>query len=118
MLDWASAAGFRVWQTLPLGPTGLGDAPYACLSAFAGNPRLISLERLVEEGLLDAGTVDALRGAEGAAIDHGACALKEPLLGASWEAFRRGAAPHLRGAFDAFVADPAQRIWLDDWCLF
>lgn len=118
MLDWAAAAGFRVWQTLPLGPTGLGDAPYACLSAFAGNPKLVSLERLVGEGLLDAASVDALRRPEGEALDHAAVSLKAPLLRASWDAFRRGAAPHLRPAFDGFVADPAQRIWLDDWCLF
>ncbi|HEX6852779.1 MAG TPA: 4-alpha-glucanotransferase [Candidatus Polarisedimenticolaceae bacterium] len=118
MLDWAASAGFRVWQTLPLGPTGLGDAPYACLSAFAGNPRLISLERLVEDGLLDAASVDASRGPEGAALHHAAAARKDPLLHASWEAFRRGAAPHLRGEFDAFVGAEAQDHWLDDWCLF
>src|SRR6516165_5656535 len=40
------------WQMLPLGPTGYADSPYQCLSAFAGNPNLISLERLVEQGLL------------------------------------------------------------------
>jgi 4-alpha-glucanotransferase len=40
---------------LPLGPTGYADSPYQCFSAFAGNPNLISLERLVDDGLLKAG---------------------------------------------------------------
>lgn len=52
--DFLSAAGIRVWQVLPLGPTGYGDSPYQCFSAFAGNPLLISPERLAQEGLLTA----------------------------------------------------------------
>jgi 4-alpha-glucanotransferase len=45
-------AGLGIWQVLPLGPTGYADSPYAALSAFAGNPLLIALEPLVENGLL------------------------------------------------------------------
>ena len=62
-------AGQRLWQVLPLGPTGYGDSPYQCFSAFAGNPLLISLDLLVDQGLLaesdvrgayrfDEGTID------------------------------------------------------------
>jgi len=51
-IDFLVAAGQRIWQVLPLGPTGYGDSPYQLFSAFAGNPLLISLERLAEEGLL------------------------------------------------------------------
>ena len=51
-LDFLAAAGQRLWQVLPLGPTGYGDSPYQCLSAFAGNPLLISLDRLIDQGLL------------------------------------------------------------------
>src|SRR5207244_287249 len=40
------------WQVLPLGPTGYGDSPYQCFSAFAGNPNLISPDRLVQDGLI------------------------------------------------------------------
>ena len=43
----------RIWQVLPLGPTGFGDSPYAPFSSFAGNELLISLDLLAEEGLLD-----------------------------------------------------------------
>src|SRR6476659_6570134 len=52
--DQLVAARQSWWQMLPLGPTGYADSPYQCLSAFAGNPNLISLERLVDDGLLRA----------------------------------------------------------------
>src|SRR5579863_466216 len=51
-IDLLASAGQRLWQVLPLGPTGYGDSPYQCLSTFAGNPLLISPERLLEDGLL------------------------------------------------------------------
>ncbi|HQH73066.1 MAG TPA: 4-alpha-glucanotransferase, partial [bacterium] len=43
-VDFLAGAGQRLWQVLPLGPTGYGDSPYQCFSAFAGNPLLINLE--------------------------------------------------------------------------
>ena len=54
-VDWMAAAGFRVWQVLPLGPPAFAAAPYTCLSSFAANPLLISPEALVEDGLLEEG---------------------------------------------------------------
>src|SRR6188508_2100663 len=51
-VDRLAASGLSWWQMLPLGPTGYADSPYQCLSAFAGNPNLISLERLIDDGLL------------------------------------------------------------------
>src|SRR6185436_14699645 len=51
-LDLLVAGRQRVWQVLPLGPTGYGDSPYQCFSAFAGNPLLVSLEGLVADGWL------------------------------------------------------------------
>jgi len=53
-VDWLAEAAQQIWQILPLGPTGYGNSPYASISAFAGNPDLISLDRLVEDGLLTA----------------------------------------------------------------
>src|SRR5213594_1608895 len=50
--DFLVASGQRLWQVLPLGPTGYGDSPYACYSAFAGNSLLVSPQVLVEEELL------------------------------------------------------------------
>src|ERR671928_447523 len=51
--DFLLAAGQSLWQVLPLGPTGYGDSPYACFSAFAGNTLLISPERLAEDHLVE-----------------------------------------------------------------
>ncbi len=52
-IDFLHASGQSIWQILPLGPTGYGDSPYQALSAFAGNPMLISPDLLLDEGLLD-----------------------------------------------------------------
>jgi len=51
-IDWLAESGCRLWQTLPLGPTGYGDSPYQCFSAFAGNPYLISPDFLLRDDLL------------------------------------------------------------------
>ena len=51
-VDWLESTGCKLWQVLPLGPTGYGDSPYQCFSAFAGNPYLISFDGLIEDGLL------------------------------------------------------------------
>ena len=58
--DFLASAGQSIWQMLPLGPTGYGDSPYQCFSAFAGNPMLISLPALVDQGLLAFKDVDDL----------------------------------------------------------
>lgn len=50
--DWLAEAGQKIWQVLPLGPVGYGESPYQLFSAFAGNPMLISPEKLVERGWL------------------------------------------------------------------
>ncbi|MFN8091555.1 MAG: 4-alpha-glucanotransferase [Vicinamibacteria bacterium] len=49
-LDFLAGTGQRLWQVLPLGPTGYGDSPYQCFSAFAGNPLLVSLDLLRAQG--------------------------------------------------------------------
>src|ERR671924_1740642 len=59
-VDWLASTGCKLWQILPLGPTGYGDSPYQCFSAFAGNPYLISPEVLARDGLV---TPDDLAGA-------------------------------------------------------
>src|SRR5947209_4137102 len=51
-IETLAAARQRWWQVLPLGPTGFGDSPYQCFSAFAGNPYLVSPDALVLDGLL------------------------------------------------------------------
>ena len=52
-IDFLASTGCSLWQVLPLGPTGYGDSPYQCFSAFAGNPLLINPECLIDDGLLN-----------------------------------------------------------------
>jgi 4-alpha-glucanotransferase len=115
-VDTLVRAGQTWWQVLPLGPTGYGDSPYQCFSAFAGNPNLISPEVLVKEGLVrkdDLGRADFPFGH----VDYGrVIAWKNGLLRRAWEAFQSGAAAGLRPRFVTFCQE--QAIWLEDYALF
>jgi 4-alpha-glucanotransferase len=121
-VDFLTEAGQRLWQILPLGPTGFGNSPYQCLSSFAGNHLLISLDRLVEEGLL---RPDDLYGEAAPPlptfsddqVDYDAVTeFKMPLLQRSFDYFRQDVAPAHTAAFKAFCATNAD--WLDDYTLF
>jgi len=101
----------RIWQVLPLGPTGYGDSPYQSLSAFAGNPLLISPELLVEEGLLtrdDLGTTPAFP--EDSVAFERVIPFKLALLRKAFDRFRGGT------EFDRFC--DANMAWLDAWARF
>jgi 4-alpha-glucanotransferase len=121
-LDWAAAAGFSVWQVLPLGPTGVGNSPYSALSGFAGNPLFIAPESLVAMGLLPASALEVVPGfAEDAADFDEARAWRELLLRRAWDAARSGATREARGAREeaaAWAAAPEQAAWLPDWTLY
>ena len=56
-VDYLATSKQSLWQILPLGPTGYGDSPYQCFSAFAGNPLLISPDMMIEAGYLPADVV-------------------------------------------------------------
>src|ERR1700712_1024860 len=79
-VDFLAAAKQRMWQVLPLNPTGYGSSPYSALSAFAGNPLLISLERLVQDGWIAADRIVGLPGHDGPADFGEAVRLKQPLI--------------------------------------
>ena len=114
--DFLHNAGQRVWQVLPLGPTGYGDSPYQCFSAFAGNPLLISLETLVQRGYLEASDLESrpLFGAD--RVNFGTLIRwKAPLLCKAAEAFQR-ARPGEHDAYEAFCRRNAG--WLDEFALF
>jgi 4-alpha-glucanotransferase len=70
-IDLLAESGFTVWQLCPLGPTGYGDSPYQCFSAFAGNPYLIDLEAVQNEGLLTTGALDGLEALPSNFCDYG-----------------------------------------------
>jgi 4-alpha-glucanotransferase len=104
------------WQILPLGPTGYGDSPYQCFSAFAGNANLISPQILVADGLLEARDLE--RAAFPAShVDFGpVIRYKHPLLLTAWDRFQTGQGAALRGDFERFVH--AEAAWLEDYALF
>ncbi|HEX4426445.1 MAG TPA: 4-alpha-glucanotransferase, partial [Terriglobales bacterium] len=109
-------SGQKIWQVLPLSPTGYGDSPYQCFSAFAGNPLLIDLTELQEQGLLShedfADGVDLPDGQ----VDYIAVsALKLGLLRKAAEKFFAFFQTS-RDAFDIFCRTNAD--WLDDYALF
>jgi 4-alpha-glucanotransferase len=115
-IDALAHARQRWWQILPLGPTGYGDSPYQCFSAFAGNPYLISPERLMADGLLVREDVAGVHFPAGR-VDFGpVIEFKVRLLATAWARFQGGAGAHLRPEFEAFVA--ANAGWLDDFTLF
>lgn len=97
-VDWLKAAGMRMWQVLPLGPTGYGNSPYQCFSAFAGNPLLIHVPGF--NGTYDTQSVDFAHviGDKHAAL-------------AAW----LDAMPY-DGAMVTFVEEHAH--WLPDYALF
>jgi 4-alpha-glucanotransferase len=104
------------WQVLPLGPTGYGDSPYQCFSAFAGNPYLVSPELLKRDGLITAADLaganfPAGRVAYGPVIDF-----KARLLEQAWQNFLAGAGSALRPDFEKFTHE--QAAWVDDFALF
>ncbi|KAB2926036.1 MAG: 4-alpha-glucanotransferase [Bacteroidetes bacterium] len=116
-VDWLVVAGQSLWQTLPLGPVGMGDSPYMCLSAFAGEPLLIDLEELVRRGWLLREELDRHPRFDERAVRFGDVRSfrMEKLRSAADAFFGRGSADE-RSEFDRFCR--AQRSWLDDYALF
>jgi 4-alpha-glucanotransferase len=112
--DFLAGARQGLWQVLPLGPTGYGDSPYQCFSAFAGNPLLVSLQDLVARGLLARAELRRRPAFPSGRVDYAAVqSFKLPLLMRAGEALAAGAE---RAALDAFCAQQAH--WLDDFALF
>jgi len=115
--DFLHAAGQKLWQVLPLNPTGYADSPYQCFSAFAGNPMLLSLERLRDQGLLHESDLARAPKFPDGSIDYGpVIEFKMSALRRAAENFFANASHSDRPAFDQFCAN--SRAWLDDYALF
>ena len=115
--EFLAAAGQRLWQVLPLGPTGYGDSPYQCFSAFAGNPLLVSLDLLEAEGLLTPADLADTPAFPETEVDYGPVIdFKRSALARAFSRFREGAGPEPREAFERFSRE--QAAWLDDFALF
>jgi len=116
-LDWLQSAGQSVWQVLPLGPTGHGSSPYGALSSFAGNPLLISPEKLVEEGLAPQAVLEGVPDFPADRVDWDRVReWKEGFLRAAWGVASGSA--RVREELEAFRQAPEQQHWLHDWCLY
>src|SRR6185503_8077311 len=116
-VDFLVSSGQTLWQILPLGPTGHGNSPYSCYSAFAGNILLISPERLARSGLLSEGDFrDVPDFAEGHVDFEKASEFKRSLLVKAYQRFKQSQPPHLANAFNKFSS--AENYWLDDYALY
>ena len=115
--DFLKQSDQTLWQVLPLGPTGYGDSPYACYSAFAGNTLLISPERLLRQGFLTASDLADAPALPDQRIDFGAVhRFKEALLTTAFRRFKEKPDPDAGADFRSFCAKEAD--WLNDYALF
>lgn len=118
-VDWLASAGFSWWQVCPLGPTGYGDSPYQCFSAFAGNPYLIDLEDLDANGLVDAEDLAPLLELPWSRVDFGGLYERFwPVLAKAASRFFSAEQPALPGAPSYAEFAEANRSWLEPYALF
>ncbi|HEY5382804.1 MAG TPA: 4-alpha-glucanotransferase, partial [Acidobacteriaceae bacterium] len=115
-IDFLAAAKQRLWQVLPLNPTGYGSSPYSALSAFAGNPLLISLEKLVDAGWLTSDRIAGLPGHNGPCDFDRAFVSKRPLVEEAAANFLDRATDDERARFQRFSSENIS--WLTDWAMF
>src|SRR5690606_3280648 len=116
-VDYLVEHGQKVWQMLPLGPTSYGDSPYQCLSAFAGNPLLISLDKLVEEGWLSPEDVADVPDFPQHGVDYGrVIEYHNQMLTRAYQNFEANAQEPQFRAFEEWSQPNKDR--LDDFALF
>jgi 4-alpha-glucanotransferase len=115
-VDFLAAAGQRLWQCLPLGPTGFGNSPYQSLSAFAGNTLLIDPRQLIVDGLLTPQDLAHAEFPEDHVEFERVRQFKDELLRKTYENFKRELSSKRRAEFEAFCELSAW--WLDDYALF
>lgn len=115
-LDFLASAKQGLWQVLPLGPPANGNSPYSSTSAFAGNPLLISLERLAERGWIRPARLDGLAGATDTLEPQEIQAQKLPLLQEAANNFLGNAVDGSRSRFERFCAD--NKWWLENFVLY
>jgi len=114
--DFLAETKQSIWQILPLNPTDLanGNSPYQSVSAFAGNPLLISPELMIGEGFLAPSDVENVPGYQIRPIDYPAViASKERMFRVAYERFQQEGKRH---EYERFCADNS--FWLDDFALF
>lgn len=116
-VDWLVEHGQSVWQILPLGPTSYGDSPYQTLSAFAGNPNLISLGHFISYGWFDEDDLAEVPDFPQDRVDYGwIIPWHDEKLTLAYQRFQERATDEQKADFETFVADNED--WLEDFALF
>lgn len=116
-VDFLDRAEQRVWQVLPLVPLGFGYSPYSSPSTFAGNPLLVSPERLIDAELLTRSDLEEESSFSKERVEYDRVVpFRRRLLERAFERFERGNGRIDEGAFEAFR--DRERDWLDDYALF
>ena len=119
-VDFLEKSAQGVWQVLPLGPTGFGNSPYQPVSAFAGNPYYISLEKLIEDGYLtydECNSVDFGNNQE--KVDYGAMYFnRKPLHRIAFLKFseKKSSDKDLNKKYNDFLKK--ESYWIEDYALF
>jgi len=115
-LDFLSSARQGLWQVLPLGPPADGNSPYSSTSAFAGNPLLVSLERLADHGWIEGSQLNKLPNPSGPIDYDQVHEHKLPLLMEGARQFLDAASETAKSRFEGFCAE--NEWWLEDFVLY
>lgn len=116
-IDFLAESGCSLWQVLPLGPTGYGDSPYQCFSAFAGNPYLVSPVLLLDQRLLTQKDLADRPVFPADSVDFGpVIQWKLTILDRAYSRFSKTRDEKLKEEFHSFCSQQTQ--WLDDFSLF
>jgi 4-alpha-glucanotransferase len=114
-VDFLAEGHQKLWQIYPLGPTGYGDSPYQCFSAFAGNPLLIDLKKLEQDKLLNPSEFEIMNSLPEDHIDFGnVIRLKYPILKKAFHNFKNRT--NSNPEFESFCQNNS--FWLEDFSLF
>lgn len=116
-IDFLNETNQTIWQVLPLGPTGYGNSPYASYSAFAGNPYLISLDKLKEKGLLTPDEIQQAKLPVTAEADYeSSYANKDQLLKKAFQRFKENSSEDDQKKLRDFKT--SNKYWLNDFAMF
>lgn len=115
-LDFLKSSGCKIWQVLPLGPTGYGDSPYQSFSSFAGQPLIISPDKLIDYGLLEESEIE-LKDWNPRRVDFGeVIPYKMEILKTAYKNFTEKKDENIKTEYKIFCKK--HKFWLDDFALF
>ncbi|MGN0334244.1 MAG: 4-alpha-glucanotransferase [Lachnospiraceae bacterium] len=116
-VDFLERAGQKLWQVLPLGPTGYGDSPYQSYSVFAGQPLLISPQKLAEQKLLEESDLEELPEFDAKCVEYGKVQTwKNKIFAKAFENFQKSDDAKLKEEYDKFIRE--QDFWLSDYAFY